>query len=1301
MINRQQLLNALKSLLKRIETDLRERAEAQGDAPEIHKILTTEYERARKAERTAATFEQWRSEQITQKAVAWILSCVFARFLEDNQLVDPPRIAGTKERLNRARDEHELYFKSNPTETDREYLLDGFAKLATLPGGREIFGEHNAIHVYPGWLSGDAAGELLTFFQTIDPGNGELIHDFTDEQWDTRFLGDLYQDLSEAARKKYALLQTPDFVEAFILDHTLEPALDEFGLNAPPVKNRNGDEIAPVGFRMIDPACGSGHFLLGAFDRIFESWLKTEPSANSRDLAQRTLSSIHGVDINPFAVAIARFRLLLKTMMACGVDKLKNCPAFELNLACGDSLLHGEHFAHQTGLPFEPVDHCYESEDFQELNKILKIGIYHTVVANPPYITVKDKTASQAYRKRYSTCYRKYSLAVPFMERIVRLAIQSGYTGQITTNSFMKREFGKKLVEDYFQHFDLSQVIDTSGAYIPGHGTPTVILFGRNRKPISQTVRCAMGIQSEPTTPAVAKEGQVWKSIIEHIDTPGSENNFISVSDVQRADFSIHPWNLGGGGIANLKTIITESCKRCLSDVAESIGFSTILAEDDAFSYPPSHSRILRLPFCYRRLYIIGEDVRDWQTSTSSEIVFPYDENIELVDDKIIRQFLWEWRTTLWGRPDFSRVSYKEKGRTFWEYHQIPKERNKKTANITYANVATYNHFSLVQKMVLFNAHAPIISLPPSAKIDQHLSLLGLLNCSAVCFWLRQSCHNKGRPGAEIAGADELWEQRFEFDNTKVGKIPLPDNMSYNMNLSITLNELSQKITPEKLNIGVFEENEKLDVLLSRSIKHKSKLIKLMVHLQEEIDWQSYKLYDLIDERLTYDGKSVELELGQRAFEIVMARKMAAGELETIWFHRHKSTPTTEIPKHWPEDYQQLVERRIKAIEGNPHTIGLIEKPEYKRRWNLDPWDSQLEKMIKTWLLDRLESYFDFAGRMNDEGTIAAKMDVDLTTTARLADISMTDDKFMEVAELYRKRPDFDVASLVEDLVDSESVPLLPACRYKDTGMDKRAAWERTWQLQRIEDAIDGLFDAQRLSDSEGDNLPQEYKDKFISIVNWLQANLPQSNNRKIKSLSPEEWLEKQVFSGLLFIQVAQEQSLDLDSGRVQHELGKLAKDVKNRLVGDIPVPPKYATKDFQNTTWWRLRGKLDVPKERWVSFPYCEGEDQSMVIAWAGYDHLQLAQAIAAHYVDIQERTGGSEDPRLEILLCCMMKLLPWVKQWHNDIDPDFNIRMGDYYQGFIADEARHMGKTIEEIQEWQPPKRTPIRRRKKQRQK
>ena len=176
------------------------------------------------------------------------------------------------ERLARARDEHELYFRAHPTETDREYLLHIFDELARLPGVKDIFGAHNPIHELPKWLSGDAAGELLRFFQKIDANTGALVHDFTDPDWNTRFLGDLYQDLSEAARKKYALLQTPEFVEEFILDRTLDPAIEEFGLE---------------GFRMIDPACGSGHFLLDSFARLLDRWLQKEPGTNVRELVQR------------------------------------------------------------------------------------------------------------------------------------------------------------------------------------------------------------------------------------------------------------------------------------------------------------------------------------------------------------------------------------------------------------------------------------------------------------------------------------------------------------------------------------------------------------------------------------------------------------------------------------------------------------------------------------------------------------------------------------------------------------------------------------------------------------------------------------------------------------------------------------------------------------------------------------------------------------------------------------------------------------------------------------------------------
>ncbi|MCX6876030.1 MAG: hypothetical protein NTW21_19815 [Verrucomicrobia bacterium] len=64
--------------------------------------------------------------------------------------------------------------------------------------------------------SGDAAAALLDFWRKTDPDTGAISHDFTDPDWNTRLLGNLYQDLSKAARKKYALLQTPEFIEESI-----------------------------------------------------------------------------------------------------------------------------------------------------------------------------------------------------------------------------------------------------------------------------------------------------------------------------------------------------------------------------------------------------------------------------------------------------------------------------------------------------------------------------------------------------------------------------------------------------------------------------------------------------------------------------------------------------------------------------------------------------------------------------------------------------------------------------------------------------------------------------------------------------------------------------------------------------------------------------------------------------------------------------------------------------------------------------------------------------------------------------
>ncbi len=354
-----------------------------------------------------------------------------------------------------------------------------------------------------------------------------------------------------------------------------------------------------------------------------------------------------------------------------------------------------------------------------------------------------------------------------------------------------------------------------------------------------------------------------------------------------------------------------------------------------------------------------------------------------------------------------------------------------------------------------------------------------------------------------------------------------------------------------------------------------------MIAVQEELDWRCYRLYGLTETELTLPNPP-EIAFGERAFEIMLARRIAAGDEDTTWFARHGATPVTELPAHWSDDYRRVVEARIALIESDKF-IGLIERPEYKRRWARTPWEEQEKSALKGWLLDRLEDPRYWPEPLS------------VTTTNKLADRLRTDAEFMRAAELHTARADFDVAALVADLVTAEAVPLLPVLRYTESGLRKRAEWERTWALQRREDA--------------------------------------------------------------------------------------------GEPVGNIPVPPKYQSADFQKTDFWRLRGGLDVPKERFVSLPHCTRDaDGSLPVLWAGWNPLQQATAIASYALDLKDHEGW-DTPRLTPLLAGIAELVPWIQQWHNDPDPEHGTRMGDYLDGFVDEECRSLGLTREALANWRPP--------------
>lgn len=1197
MIDRTTLLRDLKPQLRLLEDDLRRRS---ADVPEFAETLYLEWEDARQSNRTAATYESWLDDRVTQSAVAWILATVFVRFCEDNGLIDLPVIAGPGDRLAIAGERQNEFIAKNRETTDRDWILQGIEALSVSRVAAGLFDEaHN-----PMWTvtpSHDAAKALLAFWRRRAE-SGAIVHDFTEPDWNTRFLGDLYQDLSDHAKKTYALLQTPEFVEEFILDYTLKAAIDEFGLTPDPPEARPD---LPRLLRVIDPTCGSGHFLLGAFHRLLKQWEKEAPDADRWEQISRALSSVHGVDKNPFATAIARFRLLIAAIKAADDDKrLASAPEFPINVAVGDSLLHGRG---GPGIQLEldvrnnsrPHTHTYVTEDIDDYSRdvdMLGVGSYHVAVGNPPYITVKDEKENTNYRA-YPSAYREYQLTVPFAEKFFLLAKAggsdrrgAGYVGQITSNAFMKREFGKKLIEEFFPKIDLTHIIDTSGAYIPGHGTPTVILFGRRRLPRNETsIRAALGIRGEPKQPEVPAKGHVWQAIVDQIDRPGSESEWISVEDLHRNRFAKQPWSLSGGGAAGVMETLSTSSGQNLGDRILLIGRTTHTGSDEAFYMPRAGARTRGLAgLCVP--VVLGEDVRDFGLAAPTLTLFPYDEHgrpreLSQAED---RQF-WPNKVILRRRMDFGQHP-EERGLRWFDHSMFFHNRFSVPLSIAFPFVATHNHFVLDRGGKVFKQTAPAIKLPELASEDDHLALLGMLNSSTACFWLRQVCHDKGNRGEGGGITSAGWERFHEFTGTKLEQFPLPAQLP--LKFGRKLDELARRLSavePSAVCADSVPTRERLNAARAEHEHVRGR----MIAVQEELDWDVYRRYGLLDDAqvagLIADPESVpELRLGERAFEIVLARRMAAGEIETQWFKRHQSKATMNMPVHWPEPYKAVIAKRIEAIQ-DQRDIGLIERPECKRRWQSEPWEVKERAALTSWLLDRCEDrglWFapDEWGREQPKPV----------TVNRLADRLRADADVVLVARLL-DGADADLVDVLTRIIGDQHVPYLARLRYAATGMRNRAQWEKTWAKQREEDA------------------------KGVRL--------------------------------------------------------------------DIDVPPKYKKEDFLKGSYWSQRGKLDVPKERFVSYPLASPDgDESLLLGWAGWDHREQAHALMTLIEDRSAKDGWSGE-KLTPLIAGLAEVMPWVRQWHAGTDPDSGINIAEAYDAYLEDQRIKYSLSEEDLRRWSPP--------------
>ena len=199
------------------------------------------------------------------------------------------------------------------------------------------------------------------------------------------------------------------------------------------------------------------------------------------------------------------------------------------------------------------------------------------------------------------------------------------------------------------------------------------------------------------------------------------------------------------------------------------------------------------------RQIVIGECLRDYAVENVQLIWWPYQdaEGRLPVDEKspLPSRILWPFRASLSQRVIFGqRLS--DRGRPWYEHLECYSSKLGTPRGIGFAFVVTHNHFAFDRSSRLFNRTAPVIKLPETATEDDHLELLGVLNSSTTCFWLKQRSQAKTGADNTSGGGNrwspEPWYSFYEFTGTTLEEFPLPQLLP--LERGRLLDELAQEL---------------------------------------------------------------------------------------------------------------------------------------------------------------------------------------------------------------------------------------------------------------------------------------------------------------------------------------------------------------------------------------------------------------------------------------------------------------------------------------------------------------------------
>lgn len=271
----------------------------------------------------------------------------------------------------------------------------------------------------------------------------------------------------EGKRKEMGIYYTPTYIVDYIVKNTLGELV---------ARAKTADDLRKI--TVLDPACGSGSFLIRTFETLREEYSKKDGgdqqmltenmSKNANDILTR---NIHGVDLDVKAIEIAELNLLLRAAVRRGL-----LPPLSDNIKRGNSLISGtkEELEERFG-PHWKEKHPFNWEE--EFSSVMKNGGFDVVVGNPPYGANIEEKEKEHIKNKFKSATGRYDTYYYFIERGIRLLKNGGTLGFIVPDTWLTNHQTYNLREVILEECSISEIVSLPQDVFPDANVDTCIII--------------------------------------------------------------------------------------------------------------------------------------------------------------------------------------------------------------------------------------------------------------------------------------------------------------------------------------------------------------------------------------------------------------------------------------------------------------------------------------------------------------------------------------------------------------------------------------------------------------------------------------------------------------------------------------------------------------------------------------------------------------------------------------------------------------------------------------------------------